>query len=233
MESLEIRSIVYATLTGALPAFIWLWFWLKQDKERPEPRGLLALCVIIGMTAVLLVIPIQKIINEYYGHEKYAYVLWSAVEEIAKYIGVLLIALKSAELDEPVDYPVYFIAVAIGFAALENILFVIEPFRTGDTLTSLMTGNLRFLGATLLHTNASALVGIALGLTHNSNWFSKKVMLLIGLCTAIGLHALFNFFIIESNGGSILQTFGFLWVITIIVMLLFEKLRRMSGIKYV
>jgi hypothetical protein len=46
---------------------------------------------------------------------------------------------------------------------------------------------------------------------------------------AVLLHSTFNFFIMRGEGKSTLQIFIFLWVITILVILLFEKLRRMSG----
>ena len=49
-----------------------------------------------------------------------------------------------------------------------------------------------------------------------------------GIIAAITLHSVFNFFIMQNSGKNFLQIFGFLWVITIIIMLLFEKLRRMG-----
>jgi hypothetical protein len=57
----------------------------------------------------------------------------------------------------------------------------------------------------------------------------KKWFLVTGFIIAIALHSAFNFFIIKNNGNE-LEIFAFLWVVTIIVMLLFEKIRRMSGL---
>ena len=49
------------------------------------------------------------------------------------------------------------------------------------------------------------------------------------MIAAIALHTAFNFFIIDNNGNNFLSVFALLWVVTIINMLLIEKLRRMSG----
>jgi RsiW-degrading membrane proteinase PrsW (M82 family) len=57
----------------------------------------------------------------------------------------------------------------------------------------------------------------------------QKSYLIIGLILAITLHTLFNFFIMKNNGSDFIKVFAFLWVATIINMLLLEKLRRMSG----
>ena len=57
----------------------------------------------------------------------------------------------------------------------------------------------------------------------------EKLYLFLGIILAITLHSTFNFFIIENSGNDFLKVFAFLWVVTIIIMLLFEKLRRMSG----
>jgi RsiW-degrading membrane proteinase PrsW (M82 family) len=92
----------------------------------------------------------------------------------------------------------------------------------------LLTGQLRFLGSTLLHAVSSGIIGIALGLSFHMEWYRKKWYLLAGLILAIALHSAFNFFIMENSGSDFLKVFAFLWVVTIIIMLLFEKLRRMS-----
>lgn len=213
---------------GMIPALFWLFFWLKEDDERPEPRGLLLFTFLIGMASVILIVPFEQIARDQFRDVPYLTVIWAALEEMIKYFVVLVVAMRSRHLDEPVDYPIYFITAALGFAALENTLFLIHPLTTADITVSLLTGSLRFLGANLLHATASSMVGIALGLAYYKSWFAKKVHLWVGLLTAIVLHSIFNFFIIHNNGKSFFGIFGFLWIVTIITMLMFEKLRRMS-----
>ena len=54
--------IFYALLGGILPALIWLAFWLREDYKHPEPRGLILRTFLLGMGAVILVLPFQKAI---------------------------------------------------------------------------------------------------------------------------------------------------------------------------
>lgn len=222
------KVLAISLVAGIIPSFLWLWFWLKEDKKRPEPKGLLAIVFIMGMITVMFVLPVQKLIREMFLSESMQLVLWASAEEVIKYIAVLIILLGTSQIDEPIDWPIYMITSALGFAALENALFLREPFAQNQTTVGLLTGQLRFLGSTLLHTVASGMVGMMLGLSFHLGAWKKKLYLLMGLLIAITLHSAFNFFIIRDNGNDFLRVFSFLWVVTIIIMLLFEKLRRMT-----
>jgi len=217
-----------AFLGGIIPSLLWLWFWLKEDKKNPEPKGLLSVVFIMGAIAVIFVIPVQKLIQAQIGSPEWQLLLWAAAEEIIKYIAVMIVLYKTNFADEPIDWPIYMITGALGFAALENTLFLIKPLSLGATAVGLLTGQLRFLGSTLLHTVSSAIVGISLGASLHLGGFTRKWHLLVGLLLAVALHSVFNFFIMRNHGSDFLKVFAFLWVVTIIVMLLFEKIRRMN-----
>jgi len=221
-------TLALSLLFGIIPSFLWLLFWLREDRENPEPRGLLFLTFICGMFAVILVLPIQKFINDVFTDQNTLLVLWVASEEVLKLAAVFVIALSTHRIAKPVGFPIYFMTGALGFAALENALFLAYPIGLNDPTVSLLTGNLRFLGATLLHSVASGMMGIMLGLAFFQTRFIKIISLGFGLILAIALHAAFNFFIMNSASSEVLKVFGFLWVVTIISMLMFEKLRRMS-----
>ena len=217
-----------AFLGGIIPSLLWLWFWLKEDKKNPEPKGLLSIVFIVGMIAVVFVLPIQKFIQTHVGSNEWQLALWASSEEIIKYLAVAIVLYKTNHAEEPIDWPIYMITAALGFAALENALFLIKPLSLGATMVSLLTGQLRFLGSTLLHAVSSGIEGIAMGISLHMNGFKKKWHLLIGLISAVALHSIFNFFIMKNNGSDFLKVFAFLWVVTIIIMLLFEKIRRMN-----
>ncbi|KKS03762.1 MAG: hypothetical protein UU82_C0021G0004 [Candidatus Nomurabacteria bacterium GW2011_GWC2_41_8] len=217
-----------AFLGGIIPSLLWLWFWLKEDEENPEPKGLLALVFVMGMLAVVVVLPVQKFIQAHIGSSEGQLVLWAGAEEILKYLAVLIILFKTNHANEPIDWPIYLITAALGFAALENSLFLIKPLSVSGATVGLLTGQLRFLGSTLLHTVSSGTIGITIGISFYMDEFRRKWFLFVGFLVAIALHSAFNFFIIRNDGNDFLKVFAFLWVVTIIVMLLFEKVRRMS-----
>lgn len=226
----DLQTIGIALLGGVTPALLWIWFWLKEDKENHEPHFLLILVFIAGALGVIFAIPIERYINARVSDQRYLIGIWAGIEEVIKFIAVWLIALKSREIDEPVDFPIYFMICALGFAALENTLFLLRPELVANSGAGLLTSNLRYLGATLLHAISSGIVGISIGLAFYQNRFMKQFYFVVGLGVAISLHGLFNFFIMNDSGGNFLQIFGLLWVTTIIIMLLFEKLRRMKTI---
>jgi RsiW-degrading membrane proteinase PrsW (M82 family) len=221
------KILVLAFLGGIIPSLLWLWFWLKEE-ENPEPQRLLAIIFILGMVAVVVVLPIQKFIQAHLSSSAGQLILWAGAEEILKYLAVLVVLYRTNYASKPIDWPIYLITAALGFAALENALFLIRPLSINGATVGLLTGQLRFLGSTLLHTVSSGTIGIAIGISFYLKESARKWFLLLGFLIAIVLHSAFNFFIIRNNGSDFLKVFAFLWVVTIIIMLLFEKVRRMS-----
>src|SRR3989338_7640778 len=191
-----------AILGGVAPALLWLWFWLKEDNQKPEPKGLLTILFVIGMALIIFVVPIQKFIQNNVNSYEWQIGLWATVEELFKFLGVVVLLYKTNRIDEPIDWPIFLITVALGFAAIENTLFLIKPLSLNQTTVGLLTGQLRFLGSTLLHAVSSGIVGVSLGLSFHMGKYVKKIYLLVGLLLAITLHSTFNFFIIEDNGNN-------------------------------
>lgn len=221
------KNFLLAILSGAIPAILWLWFWFKQeDSDQPEPIGLIILTFLMGGLLVFFAIWMEKYSLNIISDNTVQIIAWATIEEILKFIGVMIIILGTNIIKEPIDYPMYFIACALGFAAFENVLYLMEPLKASGTVVGLLTGNLRFLGSTLLHAIASGMIGSALGLAFYLQKYRKRYVL-IGIVLAIMLHSAFNFFIMKGSGENFLGIFGFLWVVAIINILIFEKLKRM------
>ena len=222
------KTLLLAILSGLVPAIFWLWFWLKhEDGDEPEPIGLIIISFIVGGLFVLLAIWLEKYSLNFIKNDNLQIIIWAAIEELLKFIGIMIIISGNRNVDRPIDYPMYFIACALGFAALENILYLINPFSVSGTVVGMLTGNMRFLGSTLLHAISSAMIGSALGLSFFLEEY-RKTYLFFGILCAIVLHSIFNFFIMKGSGENFLSVFGFLWVVTIINILIFEKLKRMG-----
>lgn len=225
---MTLTQFAIAFVSGLIPALFWLWFWLREDRFRPEPLLLIAITFIAGMAVVPLALPLQKVAIDIYAGADLIYT-WVIIEEVLKYAVALGIILWNSAVDEPIDMVIYMITIALGFAALENALFLLTPLSTGDYLTSALTGGFRFLGATLLHVLASGTVGIFLALSFYQSNSMRLFYGMMGLCLAIVLHALFNFFIMEGSGETILAVFLFVWIGIIIMFLLFEKIKLLNA----
>lgn len=223
-----LQTFLFALIGGVIPTVIWLRFWLREDDDKPEPPGLLILTFVAGMLSVLLVLPIENWIYSNFALTGPVITLIAFVEEFGKFAVVALVAFPSRYIDEANDYAVYLITGALGFAALENTLFLIEPLVQENLSIAFSTGNLRFLGATVLHVVASGLIGVSMGLAFYKSRQSKYMHFLVGIILATGLHAIFNFFIMRASPQNIITIFGVVWVAAIVILLLFEKLRHME-----
>ncbi len=216
-----------AFLAGLIPALFWLWFWLREDKCRPEPKILIASSFIAGMLVVPLVLPLQEYAMTRFTGTNLVLV-WVIIEEVLKYSAALIVVLWNKAVDEPIDTIIYMITIALGFSALENALFIFNPLQQGQYIDSIITGNFRFLGATLLHILASGTVGIAMALSFYAKDHIKVLAASLGLFMAIVLHALFNLFIMDANGKTVMSVFMFVWMGIIVLFLVFEKVKLLE-----
>ena len=131
----------------------------------------------------------------------YWFVAIALVEEIFKYLVVKGKALKSYAMDEPVDIMIYMVIAALGFAALENILYLLPPAEKIFSLNEILTRTVlisffRFIGATFLHALCSGLVGYFSAISICKGKKGRGLVLL-GLLIAIFLHGLYNLSIME------------------------------------
>jgi RsiW-degrading membrane proteinase PrsW (M82 family) len=224
------NTIFLSLLGGVLPALLWLWFWLKEDRLHPEPKARILTVFLAGMVSVFIVLPLEKIV--------FAAVLstisvvtislWATIEELTKYLSAYFTSLRKKEMDEPIDAVIYTITAALGFSALENTLFLFNLIEKGNLVQSIMTGNSRFLGATLLHVASSAVIGVMIGLSYYKRPLIKKIFLALGLCISIVLHTIFNLLIIRLE-NNLFFVFAGVWVLIVLLIVMIEKVKKIES----
>jgi len=127
---MSFSTLAYSLIAGLFPSLIWLWFWTREDSNS-EPRSLLIGLFLGGFLAVLGAIFAEQYIASLGLNSSLKYTLWAATEEIFKFVAVAVVALNSDYNDEPIDAMIYCIVTALGFAALENTLFLLTPLAGG------------------------------------------------------------------------------------------------------
>ena len=200
-----------------LPSIIWLMFFVFQDKHREKVRNLIE----IFIWGVLIAIPVA-FVERIAGFTFYDYYLASAilfttfsfvgiafVEEFGKYIVVRFKAMGKDFFDEPQDAIIYMAASALGFAAIENVVYVLDSAQNFGNLLGLVA--LRGITSNFLHVAASATLGYFLALSIENKKEGKK-FLFTGLALATLLHGIFNGFIMDiieqgEGTGSVLNVF--------------------------
>ncbi len=212
---------------GLLPALLWLWFWLREDSRHPEPRRLIALAFLAGMLAVALVIPIEEWVAGQLADQSQVFLAWAAIEELMKFAVCSIAVLRRRDDDEPIDPVIYMVVVALGFAAAENALFLISPLSGLTLAQTIITGDYRFVGATLLHVLASAAIGASIAFSFYKPRRTKVWFVLGGVILSIFLHSLFNLLIINTDAGEMVRTFSFVWIGLVGLLAILEIIKRM------
>lgn len=213
-----------AFLGGLLPGCIWLFFWLLEDRCEPEPKRYIILAFMGGMLAVLVALPIEQYFQgALSGFLVYA--AWAATEEIVKFGMAYFLVLRSGVFDEPLDAVIYMVTIALGFSVVENALFLASSIRDNNLYQALAIGDLRFVGATLLHTLTSATIGVCIALAFNKRASVRRLAALGGVILATLLHTLFNFFILKESSYSMFVVFAFVWIGIVALLLVVERIK--------
>lgn len=214
-------------MLGFLPGITWLFFFLQEDARRAEPKRLIISTFFWGGLVTFIVLPLQIAAKHFLlaggivdGNTFHILVL-ATLEELLKFTAVYWWIKDRKEFDEPIDAMVYMVVAALGFATVENIATVLRATQGAELLT------LRFIGATLLHSLASGIVGYywARGIVRCS--VAKYVA--FGLLVASVFHAIFNYLMIL--WGPSVRVTGLLILLAFVVLRDFEELKKPSATK--
>ena len=248
-------AVFFAFISGVLPALVWLWFWTREDIQDPEPISMIALAFVGGMAAVFISLFLEKYYydlglanlfsSNFLNHllpwfEKIAnqtgnpvdkvllvVIFAPLIEETAKFVMAYFLVLRSKDDNEPLDPMIYMIATALGFAAIENMLFLISPFEHNNFISTIFTGNMRFIGATLLHTVSSATIAMFISFHFFDSKLKKILFTFLGIISAVAIHGLFNYFMIGNQSSSLIAL-ELIWITVIIILLVFEKIKKIK-----
>jgi RsiW-degrading membrane proteinase PrsW (M82 family) len=197
------RVMVLATALAALPVVPLVACYLWLDRYEPEPRTLLAMGLLWGgfvaTAAALLVQGIGGLVVGFTDDTSLA-VVAPVSEEASKGLFLfLLLWWRRAELDGVLDGIVYAGMIGIGFAFVENILYLAAAYNGTDGMgpggTSAVTGTflVRCLVSPFAHPLFTTFTGIGVGIAVTSrSRVTRVVAPLAGYTLAVVTHALWN-----------------------------------------
>lgn len=238
-------------IVGVLPCLVWLWIYLRQDRH-PEPKrellsvflmgafvtapavyielfltydcaGMGSICVPglfyrLGLPALLVMI-IAAIIGVAFIEEsaKYA-VVWLKEQAIG----------SNSQLDEPIDFVVYMITAAMGFAAAENLLYLL---KYNDIQAVFGASLIRSATAILVHALCSGILGYYMAMTFCHR--DKKIRYLVGGIALVSvLHGLYDLSIIGSgdNPEFLLLVLGSIVAMGYVFCVKLQDLKKMKSV---
>jgi len=166
-----------------------------KDEYNREPRKHLIISFLLGalsiIPAMLLELPItfteqNSFFQSTLGNALKAYLMVALPEEACKYFMLKKYAYRQPEYDEPFDGIVYAVMVGMGFATVENIMYVYEY--------GVATGVVRMFLAVPAHATFAIIMGYFMG---KAKFSQKKetYLLLAGLFWAVVFHGSYDFFL--------------------------------------
>jgi RsiW-degrading membrane proteinase PrsW (M82 family) len=183
-------------LTAMLPIAVLLFYIYRKDKNSPEPIGQLLKAFFIGVLAAPLSLCISTPLESLglYTMEPASILgaistsfLGAAIpEEIAKFFLLWLVLRKNRFFDEKMDGIVYAVCISLGFAALENIMYLFSNVES-----YLSVGIVRAIFAVPGHFCFGILMGYYYSLARFYPKTPKKNKVLI-LAAPIIVHGLYD-----------------------------------------
>jgi protease PrsW len=180
------------------PGLFWLWYFYKRDAYEPEPLSLLAKLFFLGMAATALAWLLETLASQVIGGIVFFILAVPVIEESVKFIMVGQFAYRDREFDEPMDGIIYATATALGFATLENVIYILDQPSLSSVLA---TGAARAILTVPGHALFSIFWGYGLGIAKFSPPGKRTTVILGSLLLGIAIHGIFNFLLEQSYPG--------------------------------
>lgn len=218
-------ELVFILIAAVAPAFVLLYSINDKDKDFPEPKTQIAKGFFYGILSALMAMFIglftEPLVSLFYvpviSQVATAFIEAAIPEECVKLFMLWLLLRNNKHFDEYLDGVVYAISVSMGFAAFENILYLLSS----DEWVS--TGIVRALVSVPGHNGFAILMGYYYSLYHyskNKELKRNKYMIIVAPVLA---HGIFDALLMVAQ---ITEAFGF--IIMILFFIFTNKLRKIG-----
>ena len=222
----------YLVAAAVLPALALLLYIRKLDKVEAEPTGMIMkLCGFGALTvisAVILEVLGGAILGAFLPEDSLLYIalenylIVAGAEEAGKLFALKKGTWKSPEFNYTYDAVVYAVAASLGFAAVENVMYVLDG---GFGLAVLRA---------LTSLPGHAIFGVFMGLFYGAakkdemrrNESGKRFHMAAALLVPMLLHGFYDFCLSVSSGWMLLLFFVFFIILMIISFFLVRKLAQ-------
>lgn len=200
-----------------IPGITLLAYFYWKDRYDVEPVPIVLRMFLTGVLIVLPIMIVQRGLTIVWGESPlmFSFVISAGVEEFFKWFVLYHIIYNHTEFDEPYDGIVYAVAVSLGFATLENVLYAFMQPATFGTL----------MMRALLPVSGHALFGVFMGYSLGKAKFSTgnkiRIHLWLALLLPILWHGIYDFMLLTVPST-------WIWLIVPFMLLLWFR-----GMRYV
>ena len=197
--------LLCASIVPVALLFLWLYF---RDRLR-EPAGVVLLTLFFGVVIALPAMVLEMAMHAFgtsigvstpgapqtLVHAGFtAFAVAALVEELLKFLVLWGFSARRDAFDEPMDGIVYGAAASLGFAGIENVLYVMNGLSGdgGSAGQAAVVAAMRALTAVPMHASFGVVMGACIGIARFSP-NRRGLWIALGLAGAIGLHGFYDF----------------------------------------
>ncbi|MEY4905415.1 MAG: hypothetical protein RLZZ292_3230 [Bacteroidota bacterium] len=198
---------------ATLPSMAIAYWIYRQDHHESEPSRMLLWAFVCGCASTIPAIFFQSFFknlenpNSLFDTAIFAFGVVGLSEELAKYYLLRRFVYPQKDFNEPIDGIVYGVMVGLGFATLENVMYVLNAGDNGFA-----TALARAFTAVPAHAAFGVLMGAYVGLT---KFIPEKagIYTIIGVGLAVFFHGAYDFFLMQQvyEGMAFLAIFMLVW----------------------
>ncbi len=221
--------------------------WIAKRDQLPEPRDVVVKTAIFGGLAAIPIVLVEGILTVILGLPDdieligsimeavlMGFVVAALTEEAFKFLVIRGYSARHDAFDEPFDGIVYGVAASLGFALVENVLYVFGGWFTDGMAGGFATAIMRAITAVPGHAACGVIMGTCIGI---GRFKPGRGWMLLGFLGAVGFHGAYDAFLFamyvpwvqDAEFGVLLCIGGFLMVFVLelaIAGLAIARMRR-------
>ncbi|WP_034476066.1 PrsW family intramembrane metalloprotease, partial [Butyrivibrio proteoclasticus] len=217
-----------------LPAAVLMYFIYKADKVEKEPVELLVKIFLYGVVTTISAVILELLGDDILGFFLYEdslpfiflenFFVVALAEELGKYVVVKKVAWKHPAFNYTFDAVVYAVFASLGFAVLENILYLTDASIT----TAVMRGVLAVPGHAIDAVFMGSYFGAAKRCEALGDKNGMKTNLQKALIVPVGIHGFYDFCLSVSDYYPIAILVFFVFEICITIYAI-RKVKKLSA----
>ncbi|MBO4443928.1 MAG: PrsW family intramembrane metalloprotease [Bacteroidaceae bacterium] len=143
-------------LAAVAPVAVLLYYIYLKDRRCPEPRDMLFRAFRYGIYSTFAVIVLMSPFasssspKTFLDALKVSFFEAGIPEEFCKWMALFILVWKSPQFDEYIDGIVYAVFISMGFACLENVMYVVEGGMNVAVSRALLSVPAHFLFAVIM-----------------------------------------------------------------------------------
>ena len=214
----------FALRLAILPSILLLLFVVGKNKQRRNPTSLLVWLAVLGAVSAIPAVIVEILgsgllymlgldpRSAMYNFVECFFIV-AMIEELGKFLGMLLMTWKNKNFDHSYDGVIYGVCSSLGFATLENVIYV---FQGG-----IGTGIMRAVSAVPLHCACGVVMGFLYAKAREDANNGESVFgnLLLAYVCPLGIHGLYDF-VLSVEDTSVLLCIAVLALAIILMFLL-------------